>query len=129
MDLPARLRRPRPPARLRLSRVLGAAYAAGFAVLMTAAPRPTARLLRLPLPPLPEGAFYLWIMAVLLLMLAALYLLAARDPGRNGGIVAGGAARPPPRRPGPPPAPPRPPGPARRPPPPRPPPPAPRARL
>lgn len=91
MDLLAS-RRPRHPSPLRLSLVLGAAYDAGFALLMIAAPRPTARLLRLPLPPLPQGAFYLWIMAVLLLMLAALYLLAARDLGRNGGIVAVAAA-------------------------------------
>jgi uncharacterized membrane protein YvlD (DUF360 family) len=86
MDLPAR--RPRHPAPLRISLTLGAVYDAVFAVLMTAAPRPTARLLHLPLPPLPEGAFYLWIMAVLLLMLAALYLLACRDFDRYGGIVA-----------------------------------------
>lgn len=80
--------RPRHPAPLRLSLRLGAVYDAVFAVLMVAAPRATARLLRLPLPPLPEGAFYLWIMAVLLLMLAALYVIAARDLGRYGAIVA-----------------------------------------
>jgi uncharacterized membrane protein YvlD (DUF360 family) len=80
--------RPRHPAPLRVSLWLGAAYDAVFAVLMVAAPRPTARLLRLPLPPLPEGAFYLWIMAVLLLMLASLYVIAARDLGRHGAIVA-----------------------------------------
>ena len=82
---------PRHPAALRVSLSLGAVYDAVFAVLMVAAPRPTARLLRLPLPPLPEGAFYLWIMAVLLLMLASLYLIAARDLGdlgRQGAIVA-----------------------------------------
>jgi hypothetical protein len=85
----------KPPARrlrflaaLRFSLALGALYDAGFAVLMVAAPRLPARLLRLPLPPLPEGAFYLWVMAVLLLMLAVLYLLAAHDVGRYGGIVA-----------------------------------------
>ena len=55
---------------------------------MVAAPRLPARLLGLPLPPLPAGAFYLWIMAVLLLMLGALYLLAAADPGRYAGVVA-----------------------------------------
>jgi uncharacterized membrane protein YvlD (DUF360 family) len=75
-------------AALAASLVAGALYDAGFAVLMLAAPRPTARLLRLPLPPLPAGAFYLWIMAVLLLMLAAGYLLAARDPRRYAGLVA-----------------------------------------
>jgi hypothetical protein len=79
--------RSRSPALLRGSLALGALYDAGFAVLMVAAPRPTANLLRLPLPPLPEGAFYLWVMAVLLLMLAALYLLAAADAGRYSGIV------------------------------------------
>jgi hypothetical protein len=73
---------------LRWSLVLGALYDATFALLMVAAPRLPARLLGLPLPPLPAGAFYLWIMAVLLLMLAALYLLAAADPGRYAGVVA-----------------------------------------
>jgi len=73
---------------LRGSLLLGALYDAGFAVLMITAPGLPARLLRLPLPPLPEGAFYLWIMAVLLLMLATLYLLAARQPHRYAGVVA-----------------------------------------
>ncbi|MBV8201208.1 MAG: hypothetical protein JOZ15_11350 [Acidobacteria bacterium] len=73
---------------LRASLSLGALYDAAFAALMVAAPGLPARLLRLPLPPLPEGAFYLWIMAVLLLMLATLYLLAAGDPGRYAGVVA-----------------------------------------
>ena len=73
---------------LRGSLALGALYDAAFAVLMVTAPRLPARLLRLPLPPLPEGAFYLWIMAVLLLMLASLYLLAAREPRRYAGVVA-----------------------------------------
>lgn len=68
--------------------MLGALYDAAFAVLMVTAPGLPARLLRLPLPPLPEGAFYLWIMAVLLIMLATLYLLAAGDPGRYSGVVA-----------------------------------------
>lgn len=85
-------RRPRFPASLRASLALGALYDAAFAVLMVTAPGLPASLLRLPLPPLPEGAFYLWILAVLLLMLASLYLLAAGDPGRNGGIVAVAAA-------------------------------------
>ena len=85
-------RRPRVPASLRASLALGALYDGAFAVLMVTAPGLPARLLRLPLPPLPEGAFYLWILAVLLLMLAALYLLAAGDPDRHGGIVAVAAA-------------------------------------
>ncbi len=59
---------------------------------MLAAPRVPARLLALPLPPLPAGAFYLWVMAVLLLMLAALYLVAAREPARHPAIVAVAAA-------------------------------------
>lgn len=73
---------------LRGSLVLGALYDLVFALLMVAAPGVPARLLDLPLPPLPEGAFYLWVMAVLLTMLAALYLLAARDTRRYSGIVA-----------------------------------------
>lgn len=73
---------------LRGSLVLGALYDAVFAVLMVAAPGVPARMLGLPLPPLPEGAFYLWVMATLLLMLAALYLVAARDTRRYSGIVA-----------------------------------------
>jgi hypothetical protein len=85
-------RRSRFPAPLRASLVLGAIYDAAFAVLMVAAPGVPARLLRLPLPPLPEGAFYLWILAVLLLMLAALYLLAAGEPRRYLGVVAVAAA-------------------------------------
>lgn len=72
---------------LRGSLVLGALYDLGFALLMVAAPGVPARLLGLPLPPLPEGAFYLWVLAVLLTMLAALYLLAARDTRRYSGIV------------------------------------------
>jgi len=82
-----RSRRHRQIALLRGNLVLGALYDAGFAVLMVTAPGLPARLLRLPLPPLPEGAFYLWIMAVLLLMLASLYLLAARQPHRYAGVV------------------------------------------
>lgn len=85
-------RRHRRTALLRGSLALGALYDAGFAVLMVTAPRLPARLLRLPLPPLPEGAFYLWIMAVLLLMLASLYLLAARQPQRYAGVVIVAAA-------------------------------------
>jgi hypothetical protein len=73
---------------LRASLILGALYDAGFAVLLAVAPEWAARRLQLPLPPLPEGAFYLWILSVLLLMLAALYLLAARDTRRYSGIVA-----------------------------------------
>lgn len=73
---------------LRGSLVLGAVYDLGFALLMVAAPGVPARQFGLPLPPLPEGAFYLWVMAVLLSMLAALYLLAARDTRRYSGIVA-----------------------------------------
>jgi hypothetical protein len=72
---------------LRASLGLGALYDACFAVLMVAAPELTARRLGLPLPPLPQGAFYLWILAILLLMLAALYTLAARDTRRYSGIV------------------------------------------
>lgn len=73
---------------LRGSLVAGAIYDLVFALLMVAAPGVPARLLDLPLPPLPEGAFYLWILAVVLAMLAALYLLAARDTRRYSGIVA-----------------------------------------
>jgi hypothetical protein len=80
------------PRTLRWSLRLGALYDAVFAMLMVAAPRLPARLLGLPLPPLPAGAFYLWIMAVLLLMLATLYLLAAADPGRYAGVIAVAAA-------------------------------------
>jgi hypothetical protein len=91
---PARLSRrtDRGLAPLRLSLALGALYDASFAVLMVAAPQLPARLLRLPLPPLPAGAFYLWIMALLLLMLAALYLLAARELPRYSGVVVVAAA-------------------------------------
>ena len=81
-------RRSRFLALLRASLWLGALYDAAFAVLMVTAPGFPARLLRLPLPPLPEGVFYLWIMAVLLMMLSTLYLLAAGDPGRYAGVVA-----------------------------------------
>ncbi|MBW8876310.1 MAG: hypothetical protein JF614_15190 [Acidobacteria bacterium] len=70
------------------SLVAGALYDLAFAVLMVAAPQVPARILKLPLPPLPEGRFYLWIMAVFLLMLAALYLAAARDPRRYSAIIA-----------------------------------------
>jgi hypothetical protein len=73
---------------LRGSLVVGAVYDLGFALLMVAAPGVPARLFHLPLPPLPEGAFYLWVLAVLLTMLAVLYLIAARDTRRYSGIVA-----------------------------------------
>lgn len=72
---------------LSASLVAGALYDLVFALLMVAAPGVPARLLDLPLPP-PEGAFYLWVMAVLLSMLAALYLIAARDTRRYSAIVA-----------------------------------------
>src|SRR5262249_5360918 len=81
-------RRSRFLAPLAASLVAGAIYDSGFAVLMVAAPRRPARRLSLPLPPLPEGAFYLWTMAILLLMLSACYLLAAGDPQRYAGVVA-----------------------------------------
>ncbi|HWM93222.1 MAG TPA: hypothetical protein VN493_20830 [Thermoanaerobaculia bacterium] len=73
---------------LRGSLVLGALWDIVFALLLAFAPEASARAFDLPLPPLPEGAFYLWIFAVVLLMLAALYLLAARDTRRYSGIVA-----------------------------------------
>lgn len=73
---------------LRASLVAGALYDLGFAVLMVLAPRTPARLFHLPLPPLPEGAFYLWIMATLLTMLALLYLAAAQDPRRYSAVIA-----------------------------------------
>lgn len=80
---------------LRASLVAGAVYDFAFGVLMVAAPEVPARMFNLPLPPLPEGRFYLWIMATLLTMLAALYLAAARDPRRYSaiiGIAIGGRA-------------------------------------
>jgi len=73
---------------LRGSLVAGAVYDLAFAALMVAAPQVPARILKLPLPPLPEGRFYLWIMAILLSMLAALYLAAAHDPRRYSAIIA-----------------------------------------
>jgi len=73
---------------LRGSLVAGALYDLVFAVLMVAAPRIPARILNLPLPPLPEGRFYLWIMATLLVMLAALYIAAAYDPRRYSAVIA-----------------------------------------
>jgi hypothetical protein len=73
---------------LRASLVAGAVYDLGFAVLMVAAPEVPARLFGLPLPGLPRGAFYLWILATLLLMLALLYLAAAHDPRRHSAIIA-----------------------------------------
>lgn len=80
---------------LRASLAAGAVYDFAFAVLMVAAPQVPARMLDLPLPPLPEGRFYLWILATLLTMLAGLYLAAARDPRRYSaiiGIAIGGRA-------------------------------------
>jgi len=73
---------------LRASLIAGAVYDLGFAVLMVAAPGVPARIFNLPLPPLPQGAFYLWILATLLAMLAALYLAAAGDPRRYSAIIA-----------------------------------------
>ena len=73
---------------LRGSLVAGAVYDLGFAVLMVVAPQVPARVFDLPLPPLPRGAFYLWILAVLLTMLAGLYLAAAYDPRRYSAIIA-----------------------------------------
>lgn len=73
---------------LRASLVVGALYDLGFGVLMVFAPETPARMFHLPLPPLPEGAFYLWIMATLLAMLAVLYLVAAQDPRRYSAVIA-----------------------------------------
>lgn len=73
---------------LRASLVAGALYDLGFAVLMVVAPAVPARIFALPLPPLPRGAFYLWILATLLAMLALLYLAAAHDPRRYSAIIA-----------------------------------------
>ena len=81
------VRRFRLLALLRASLVAGALYDLGFAVLMVAAPQVPARMFGLPLPPLPRGAFYLWILATLLLMLAGLYLAAAYDPRRYSAII------------------------------------------
>jgi hypothetical protein len=72
---------------LRGSLMLGALYDLAFAVLMVAAPELPARWLGLPLPVLPRGAFWLWVMAVLLTMLACMYYLAARDTRRYSGLV------------------------------------------
>lgn len=80
---------------LRASLTAGALYDFSFGVLMVAAPEVPARMFNLPLPPLPEGRFYLWILATLLTMLAGLYLAAARDPRRYSaiiGIAIGGRA-------------------------------------
>jgi hypothetical protein len=73
---------------LRASLVAGAFYDLAFAALMVAAPELPARLFALPLPPLPRGAFYLWILATLLAMLSLLYLAAAHDPRRYSAIIA-----------------------------------------
>jgi hypothetical protein len=72
---------------LRASLVAGAVYDLFFGALMVAAPTLAARWFGLPLPPLPEGRFYLWILAILLAMLAALYLAAAHDPRRYSAIL------------------------------------------
>ncbi|HEV2854701.1 MAG TPA: hypothetical protein VHC97_18035 [Thermoanaerobaculia bacterium] len=82
------VRRFRLLALLRASLVAGALYDLGFGVLMVAAPQVPARMFGLPLPPLPRGAFYLWILATLLAMLAGLYLAAAYDPRRYSAIIA-----------------------------------------
>ena len=82
------VRRFRLLALLRASLVAGAVYDLVFAALMVAAPAVPARILALPLPPLPRGAFYLWILATLLAMLAFLYLAAAYDPRRYSAIIA-----------------------------------------
>jgi hypothetical protein len=73
---------------LRGSLIAGAVYDFAFGVLMVVSPETPARILNLPLPPHPEGSFYLWIMATLLTMLAALYLAAAHDPRRYSAIIA-----------------------------------------
>lgn len=73
---------------LRTSLIAGAVYDLGFALAMVAFPELPARILNLPLPPLPQGAFYLWIMATLLFMLALLYMAAAHDPRRYSAIIA-----------------------------------------
>ena len=73
---------------LRASLVAGAIYDLFFAVLMTLAPEAPARWFALPLPPLPEGRFYLWLIAILLTMLALLYLAAAHDPRRYTAVLA-----------------------------------------
>jgi len=72
---------------LRASLVAGAIYDLFFAVLMVLAPEVPARWFSLPLPPLPEGRFYLWLLAILLAMLAALYLATAHDPRRYTAIL------------------------------------------
>ena len=73
---------------LRTSLIAGAVYDLFFALAMVAFPEMPARILNLPLPPMPEGAFYLWILATLLSMLAVLYLAAAHDPRRYSAIIA-----------------------------------------
>lgn len=73
---------------LRASLMAGAVYDLAFAVLMVVSPQMPARIFALPLPPLPRGAFYLWILATLLSMLALLYLAAAYDPRRYSAIIA-----------------------------------------
>jgi hypothetical protein len=82
------VRRFRLLALLRGSLAAGAVYDLAFAALMVLAPALPARVFGLPLPPLPRGAFYLWILATLLTMLALLYLAAAYDPRRYSAIIA-----------------------------------------
>jgi hypothetical protein len=72
---------------LRASLVAGALYDLFFAALMVLAPEVPARWFSLPLPPLPEGRFYLWLLAIFLAMLAALYLATAHDPRRYTAIL------------------------------------------
>lgn len=72
---------------LRGSLIAGALYDLFFAVLMTLAPEVAAHWFGLPLPPLPEGRFYLWLLAIFLGMLAALYLVAAHDPRRYTAVL------------------------------------------
>lgn len=73
---------------LRTSLIAGAVYDLLFALGMVAFPELPARILNLPLPPMPHGAFYLWILATLLSMLAVLYLVAAHDPRRYSAVIA-----------------------------------------
>jgi len=72
---------------LRASLIAGSLYDLFFAALMVGAPTAAARWFGLPLPPLPQGRFYLWLIAIFLGMLAALYLAAAHDPRRYAAIL------------------------------------------
>jgi hypothetical protein len=69
---------------LRISLVAGALYDLGFAALMVLNPQLPARLFDLPLP---QEAFYLWILATLLAMLGLLYLAAALEPRRYSAVI------------------------------------------